>query len=239
MKRFKYNVFVGVVVGAISLVSLSTVQANPIFDGPANTPNYCMADAYFATGGKGLKNIQGAALNCTANDVEITTVEVLTVNTNVPDDDGNFTCTKNEDIIVTANLRVKTNANERWDTTFYLPLNQESPQVIQGYEADDACSILIPKPEFSQNRDDDNCGDIFKGDLVDDQYTLESATFTMLCDGGDDTQVDFNYCAGWDNQERTTVKRLAIILVKSPIPHQNVIVALFPLTSLSNPTRRL
>lgn len=204
MKRFKYNVFVGALVGVISLSSLLTVQvqANPIWDVPANSKNYCMADAYFATGGKGLKNVLGASLNCTANDVEITTVEVLTVNTNEPDEDGNFTCTKNEDIIVTANLRVKTNANERWDTTFYLPLNQESPQVIQGRNADDACSILIPKPQFSQQRDRDNCGDIFKGELLDDQYTLNSATFTMLCDGGDDTQVDFNYCAGWDNQER-------------------------------------
>lgn len=212
MKRFKYNVFVGALVGAISLSTLvsNQVQANPIWDVPANNPNTCMADAYFATGGKGLKNVLGAALNCTANDVEITTVTVKQVDGNDPDPEGNFTCTKNNLIQVTADLRVRTNANERWDTTFYLPLNQESPQVIQ--QKDNVCSIVIPKPEFAidpdsgvlvaQELDGDLCGDIAKGPLTNDEYTLTDATFTMLCDGGDDTQVDFIYCAGWDNQER-------------------------------------
>lgn len=198
--------------GVISLASLSTFQANsnPIWDTPANTQNYCMADAYFLTGGKGLKNNLGAALNCTANDVEITTVTVNLVNGNGPDSEGNFTCKNGDPIAVTADLKVRTNANERWDTTFFLPLNTESPQVIQ--QDDKACSIVIPKPEYAtdpdsgvlvaQDLDEDACGDIAKGPLVNDEYTLMNATFTMLCDGGDDTQVDFVYCAAWDNQER-------------------------------------
>jgi hypothetical protein len=213
MKRFKFYWFarlLALLVGAISLASLSTVQANPIFNGPANTPNTCMADAYFATGGKGLKDVLGASLNCTANDVEITTVTVKYVDGNGPDGEGNFTCINGDPIVVTADLKVRTNANERWDTTFFLPLNTESPQVIQ--QDDAACSILIPKNEYSsdpdsgvlvaQDLDGDVCGDIAKGPLVNDEYTLVDATFTMLCDGGDDTQVDFVYCAGWDNQER-------------------------------------
>ncbi|QBY03472.1 hypothetical protein E2K93_03370 [Thalassotalea sp. HSM 43] len=200
--------------GSTLLISFSAAQANtsnPIFDGPANSKNYCMADAYYATGGKGLKNTVGESLNCTANDVEITTVTVKAVNGTPPDPStGDFTCTNGSEIVVTADLRVRTNANERWDTTFYLPLNQKSPQVVQ--QDSEACSIVIPKNEFAtdipsgilvaQDLDDDFCGDIAKGPLVNDEYTLVDATFTMLCDGGDDQQVDFVYCAGWDNQER-------------------------------------
>jgi hypothetical protein len=223
MKRFKYNWFVRArpaLLGAMSLAFMSTVQANPVWHDPANpldklSADYCMADAYFATGGKGLKDVLDASLNCTANDVEITTVTVKLVDNVGPDIDPitgveSFTCTDGELMVITANLKVRTNANERWDTTFFLPLNQKSPQVIQ--QDENACSIVIPRPIFTddpdsgvsvaQQLDGDTCGDIAKGPLVNDEYTLVDATFTMLCDGGEDTQVDFNYCAGWDNQER-------------------------------------
>ncbi|GAA5192538.1 hypothetical protein GCM10025772_21950 [Ferrimonas gelatinilytica] len=106
---------------------------------------------------------------------------------------------------MTADLRVRTNAAERWDTTFFLPLNQKSPQMVQ--QDDNACSILIPKPVgidvgVAQELDGDRCGDIAKAGLINDEYTIPDATFTMLCDGGDDKQVDFIYCAAWDNIER-------------------------------------
>ena len=51
-----------------------------------------------------------------------------------------------QNISVRADITVKSNASERWDTTFYLPLNDKSPQVIPGGWSAKSCSILLPKP---------------------------------------------------------------------------------------------
>ena len=156
---------------------------------------YCMADAYIKAGGKGMSNTLGESLNCTANDVEITQV--------IPNN-PNEACDLGDTFTFYADVTIRTNAAERWDTTFYLPLNDLSPQVIQGANAQN-CSLLIPKPgeEQAANLDGDQCGDIKKSLLTNDQYVLHDEPITMLCADADrDGRADFNYCAAWDNISR-------------------------------------
>ena len=125
---------------------------------PANANTYgglteelCMADAYLQKPGNSLSK---GALNCTANDVEIT--QVIPVN-------ADEECTPGQTFTFPADIYVKTNANERWDTTFYLPLTEESPQVEQGLN--DNCSIVLPIPDAeggvaNADLDGDLCSDI-------------------------------------------------------------------------------
>ncbi|MGF1757412.1 hypothetical protein L4D76_05535 [Photobacterium sagamiensis] len=160
------------------------------------TPNekFCMADAYLLEPGNSLPK---DALNCTANDVEITQVVPL---------DAEAECTLGETFSFQADVTVRTNANERYDTTFYLPLTELSPKVVHGVGKKD-CSMILPIPGDSGETadvdlDEDVCGDITKA-LGPDTYVLENETITMLCsDEDEDNRADFNYCAAWDNQER-------------------------------------
>ncbi|WP_182052891.1 hypothetical protein [Vibrio sp. B1FIG11] len=157
------------------------------------TEKLCMADAYLLEPGNSLPQ---DALNCTANDVEITRV--------VPTD-PNAECNLGETFSFQADVTVRTNANERYDTTFYLPLTEASPQVVQGNFRN--CSMILPVPGGSGETadaqiDGDACGDITKA-LGPDQYTLLNETITMLCTDDDgDNRADFTYCAAWDNIER-------------------------------------
>ncbi|MGY4027145.1 hypothetical protein ACW5WQ_14490 [Aeromonas rivuli] len=155
----------------------------------------CMADAYIKAGGKGLSNALGESLNCTANDVVIT--QVVPVN---PAQE----CTLGEVFTFNANVTVSANASERWDTTFYLPLNNTSPQLVQGAGAQN-CSLVIPKPgeEGASQLDGDQCGDIKKAGLVNGKYVLQNEPITMQCaDADGDNRADFSYCAAWDNISR-------------------------------------
>ncbi|MBY6019288.1 hypothetical protein KUW04_16070 [Halomonas denitrificans] len=197
---------VAMTAAGIALPSLAVVPEadNPIFNTPANSADSCMADAYIETGGKGLKDRVGQVINCTAEDVEIAEVTVKAVDGETSST-GDFTCTLGDTIEVTADLRVRTNAAERYDTTFFVSRDLDSPQVVQ--QDEEACSILIPKNDFkstgnAQNLDADQCGDIAKSGLVNDEYTLVNAVFTMTCTAspGSD-RVEFNYCAAWDVQE--------------------------------------
>ncbi|MBS3797698.1 hypothetical protein [Pseudoalteromonas sp. BDTF-M6] len=168
-----------------------------------------------------MKDVIGEALNCTANDVEIT--EVVPKGIVLVDEEGHkyisndLTCTLNQTFTLVADVKVRANAAERWDTTFYVPLKEgQDPDVIS--QDNQACSRLLPIPDgtngnpyVAQQLDGDACGDIAKADLTDDQYILENAQFTMICADEDpdgdgpltpDGMADFNYCAAWDNIER-------------------------------------
>ncbi|HHC6611575.1 TPA: hypothetical protein ACN311_000754 [Vibrio parahaemolyticus] len=222
MEHLIYNRHKGILsamlISAAAFYGLTTASpANalteqPIYPDPANSANSCMADAYFDTGGSGMKGTLGEALNCTANDVEIT--QVIPKEIILPDgsSSGNLTCTLGETFKLKADIRVRANAAERWDTTFYVPRKENvDPDVI--YQDGDACSVLLPvpvgaggfDPDFlvAQQLDGDACGDIKKSELTADEYTLEDAVFEIICeDDGLDGQADFNYCAAWDNIER-------------------------------------
>lgn len=201
-----------------ALVNAEDVQ-QPIYPDPATSANSCMADAYFNTGGSGMKGTLGESLNCTANDVEITEVTPLAII--LPDDTESdiLTCTLGQTFKLKADVRVRANAAERWDTTFYVPRKEGvNPDTI--YQDGEACSILLPVPIGTegydplflkaQNLDGDVCGDIKKSELTADEYTLEGAVFEIICEDGDeedpdnppDGKADFNYCAAWDNIER-------------------------------------
>ncbi|EDM68567.1 hypothetical protein PE36_04046 [Moritella sp. PE36] len=222
---FKLNGLLAILLGTILIITIpkSAVASNdPIWEFPA-MPDLggglgyeCMADAYLTDGGKGLKDIVDvSALNCTANDIEITDVDVKGVIVNgILDNDGSdgFTCNRNEPFTLIADVTVKTNADTRYDTTFYLPLNEKSPQTVQGDTS--SCSLIVPNPDASRdgegdgplvsgdpdnNNDGDTCGDIDKSELTNDDYVLENAEFTMLCATAspDTKQVIFDYCAAW------------------------------------------
>jgi hypothetical protein len=159
------------------------------------TEKFCMADAYLLKSGNKLAQ---DALNCTANDVEITNVTPI---------DASAECNLGDVFSFEADVTVRTNANERWDTTFYLPLTDASPQVVHGPGLRD-CSMILPIPGDSGEiadvqLDGDQCGDITKANGPD-EYVLAGETITMLCaDADQDNRADFTYCAAWDNIERS------------------------------------
>lgn len=181
------------------LYGVTTANAADTDIWPNLNSEYCMADAYLLEPGNKLAQ---DALNCTANDVEIT--QVTPVN-------AEEECTLGQTFTFPANVTVRTNANERWDTTFYLPLTEESPQVVHTPlfpdTAADDCSIILPKggtsgQDADVNLDGDVCGDITKANGPD-QYVLENVNITMLCaDADEDNRADFTYCAAWDNIDR-------------------------------------
>jgi hypothetical protein len=159
---------------------------------PADPAKFCMADAYLMKDGNSLSQ---DALNCTANDVEITNVD--------PKDTTE--CTLGEVFTFEGDVTVRTNAKERYDTTFYMPLTTLSPQIVHGPGLRD-CSMLLPIPGDSSEAadvdiDSDECGDIAKNGS--DEYVLVDEPITMLCADNDaNNQADFTYCAAWDNIER-------------------------------------
>ncbi|WP_419174278.1 hypothetical protein [Desulfosediminicola sp.] len=177
---------------------------------PGLDQELCMADAYVLAG----NSLSQGKLNCTANDVEITRVIPIDADgdrATLPDGSTNpdydpVQCTLGETFPLNADITIRTNANERWDTTFYLPLTEQSPQVVQNNDPN--CSIVLPNAwdiegaPVEADLDSDQCSDITKASGTD-EYTLEDETITMFCvDEDGDQQADFTYCAAWDNQER-------------------------------------
>ncbi|QXW30606.1 hypothetical protein KXJ75_05655 [Aeromonas sanarellii] len=162
-----------------------------------------MADAYIAKGG----SLQGGSLNCTAKDIEVS--KVVPVNPNQE-------CTNGQVFTFNADVTIKTNANERYDTTFYLPRTAQSPQVVQGGARN--CSLVLPKasdagengqvayvnlePQLKSSDFLDTCGDISKA-YGTDEYTLFNQPITMLCQPSptDPNKAQFTYCAAWDIQK--------------------------------------
>ncbi|MCE9687791.1 hypothetical protein LZP73_16545 [Shewanella sp. AS16] len=197
MKRFNCNRLIralgGALISTAALYAASITPANASFWELTPPDKFCMADAFLLDG----NTLSGGTLNCTANDVEITKVVPL---------DPNAVCTPGQVFTFDADVTVKVNANERYDTTFYLPLTSQSPKVVHGPGKRD-CSLLISKPGDSGMKadvdlDGDVCGDITKK-YGPDSYVLQGESLTMLCaDEDGDNRADFHYCAAWDNQER-------------------------------------
>ncbi|WP_237524182.1 hypothetical protein [Shewanella sp. KX20019] len=206
MKRFKCKRLIGALgIALISTTALYGVTSlTPANAGaydwlnltpPQQAEKFCMADAYLLKPGNKLAQDK---LNCTANDVEIT---------RVTPNDPSAECNLGQVFTFDADVTVRTNANERWDTTFYLPLTDASPQVVHGPGLRD-CSMILPIPGASGETadvqlDGDQCGDITKA-LGPDEYVLAGESITMLCSDEDqDNRADFTYCAAWDNIERS------------------------------------
>ena len=173
----------------------------------------CMADAWEEVT---LKSLPHDYINCTANDVEITTVIPLDGNGKRPGDPGYepVECVQGQVFQLNADITVRTNANERYDTTFYLPLTDQSPQYIQinqqlvppAPQYPDYCSMMLPMPNDEGPPDEpadvdidgDGCGDISKA-FGTDEYTLYDETIDMVClaSPDDPTRAEFTYCAAW------------------------------------------
>ncbi|NQY87540.1 MAG: hypothetical protein HRT51_07290 [Colwellia sp.] len=206
MKNFIFKLKRLVRTLGIALLSIASLYATTglikvnadVFD----IPSVCMADAYLNKPGNSLPK---DALNCTANDIEITAV--------TPEPrDGGWECEEGIPFELTAFVTIQTNASSRWDTTFYLPLTDASPQVVQN-NAVGECTVLVPEPGAQWidpvtgdpisgqviSLDEDGCGDIKK---PPESYTVLS-TFMMQCEDSGDGRALFNYCAAWDNRERS------------------------------------
>ncbi|WP_105258731.1 MULTISPECIES: hypothetical protein [unclassified Pseudoalteromonas] len=215
MKRFNCKQLVralGVaLISTASLYGISTTPAHAeevyndgIFGGLDR--ELCMADAYLKVPKNSLPQ---DTLGCQANDVEITAVE----NPSVAE------CAEGDLVMFNADVTIRTNANERYDTTFYLPLTDQSPDDVSielgagenpnSLVFPNYCSIVLPDAQYATatgqtyaELDGDVCADITKA-YGSDSYTLLQQPMTMLCqDNDDDGQADFHYCAAWDNQER-------------------------------------
>ncbi|WP_220759385.1 MULTISPECIES: hypothetical protein [unclassified Shewanella] len=185
---------------------------------PNLTKELCMADAYLEADDR--NSLPSDALNCTANDVEITAVL----------NPSKSECSIGEIIDFDADIVVRTNANERWDTTFYLPLTNQTPKNISlelaGAPSELTfpyyCSIVLPNGQKAATEgqtfatlDGDACADITKK-YGNDSYVLNQQPIEMLCiDKDDDGQADFHYCAAWDNQERNNCTE-----ARDPVPGQ-------------------
>jgi hypothetical protein len=146
----------------------------------------CMADAWENVT---LKNLPHDKINCSANDVEITTVIPLDEAGLRPGEPGYkpVECIQGQVFQLNADITVRTNANKRYDTTFYLPLTNQSPQYIQIDQRLDPpapqypnyCSMMLPIPDdegppdqvADVDIDSDGCGDISKA-FSTDEYTL-------------------------------------------------------------------
>ena len=193
----KFSLFLISIICLFGITSLTPVNAGA-YDWLAlneNPEKFCMADAYLLESGNKLAQDK---LNCTANDVEIT---------RVTPNDPSAECNLGDIFTFEADVTVRTNANARWDTTFYLPLTGASPQVVHGPGLRD-CSMILPIPGGSGetadvNLDGDAGGDITKA-LGPDEYVLTGESITMLwADEDQDNRADFTYCAAWDNIERS------------------------------------
>ncbi|MFQ2099101.1 hypothetical protein [Aeromonas sanarellii] len=189
----------------LGVVMLGGLHLTPAWAGifPGLQQEACMADAYIAKGG----SLSGGSLNCTAKDIEVS--KVVPVNPNQE-------CTNGQVFTFNADVTIKTNASERYDTTFYLPRTSQSPQVVQGGARN--CSLVLPKasdagengqvayvnlePKLKATDFLDTCGDITKANGTD-QYTLFNQPITMLCQPSptDPNKALFTYCAAWDIQK--------------------------------------
>lgn len=178
----------------------------------------CMANAYLAFDDK--NSLPKDALNCTANDVEITKVIPLTgpAPDGVPidpldPDSPQLECIEGDPngYTIWAHVEVKTNANSRWDSTFYLPNGEWDAQTVQS-DPNNNCSLLVGKSNASSgnqgdpdfNLDGDDCSDIKKPPQT---VVHEFQELKLFCiDGSNNTEpdglADFRYCAAWDNIER-------------------------------------
>ncbi len=194
--------------GLYGLTSMTPADAG-IYPNPGVLDNEdCMANEYL---NRAYGKLSQGYINCTANDVEITKVIPVDENGKRPGEQGyqQVECEAGQTFTLHADLTVRTNANERWDTTFYLPLGDYDPSYVQT-NPENLCSLLIPIPDDEPNQladvnlDGDQCGDITKA-LGPDEYTLYDEVFTMACEpsGTDPTRAEFTYCAAWDNTDDT------------------------------------
>ncbi|MGR5262129.1 hypothetical protein ACPV5Q_19435 [Vibrio astriarenae] len=139
----------------------------------------------------------GFALNCTANDIQVSQV------TNITDLEGNpqVECVLGQPVTFKADVTVITTAQNRYDYSIYLPEGEWS---AQEFNTNNTCSILLGEADDNPGVDlEDNldsCADITKrGGAGTHVYTGETITLTCL-DADSSGRADFNYCAAWHNK---------------------------------------
>ncbi len=127
-----------------------------------------------------LEEAYGGSVNCTSNDISVSTItvsEVLEACDGSPGDTFTFNGT----------LNVQPSAQNRYDIGFYIGADPQA-------STNDDCSVVVIPPAVT-DLDGDQCGDTQGSNLVN----VPVSGITAPCNDGDgDGFFDINECSSWD-----------------------------------------
>jgi len=132
-----------------------------------------------------LSDAAGGSLNCTANDIDISFIEITGTTHDCQFIGDTFT--------FNGNLHVTSNATQRYDIGFYL-----GPDALNG----DQCSVNVIPPNVAPGtQDGDVCGDVSSGGDV----VVPVSNITATCeDTNGDGFFDVSTCTTWRQQANST-----------------------------------
>lgn len=180
-------------VGWLSIFGIAMILA---FFEPDGTPSAVAGFFPQQNGQLCMANAAGFALNCTANDIQVSRVANIK---RADGQDGPVECTLGGNAVFKADVDIVTTAKNRYDYTIYLPEGNWSPQ---DFNIGNTCSILVGEATNSPGKDlentADSCADISK---PPGKHTYSQQVITLNCQDSDgDGRAEFRYCAAWDNQ---------------------------------------
>ena len=147
---------------------------------------------------------------CTANDLNFTKVNVISIDGEGPDDDGVFSCIRGEEItVIIGTIELKTR-NQRYDLGVLFNQVNES-----GQSGKDNCTSIVFNSDVGELVEldtDDACGDSdINNDFIDVTNTPDIAEATIICDTFvpeglpplDESKVFVPYCATWQQNDKS------------------------------------
>ncbi|MDP3048379.1 MAG: ubiquitin-activating E1 FCCH domain-containing protein, partial [Thermodesulfovibrionales bacterium] len=147
----------------------------------------------------------GSKLGCTANDVSITNITIVTPLTS---------CIGGEDIIVDLDLTINVGGPARYDIGIFIANDGLNPQIIPANGGSGSCSVAILPftPNPFRNLDNDVCGDIAK---PPDSGVLRMTDVTISCKAlsGSGGNLYIPFVVSWDIQTTNTCSSIA-----NPVP---------------------
>jgi len=173
---------VAILTGAGALVGASPALAD---NGPTTENGACMQEVFTS-------EVGGGKLNCTANDVAISSATSVSP----------ATCIAGFPFDLTATFQTVVTANSRYDVGFWF--NTEGGASARGDGSTDECSLsaLQPPPPTNGsvlNLDGDACGD-----LNSDSYLLTFTIEDVLCEAAPGTNLlRLPNCTSWHNKAGT------------------------------------
>ena len=170
--------------------------AQPLANATNGSIGECMVERYNAT-----KPADVTDLNCTSNDVQLATYELVT---------GPSSCIPGEPITVTIKGQFLATSNERWDVGLFVATDGGDPNTLGGQ-----CYNDFLHPVSDDNTDLNlvgGSGPFYNGEITEDpadacgdiqQNTpnyFVTAEIPIICqDSDNDNIADVNSCTVWDN----------------------------------------
>ena len=136
-----------------------------------------------------IEEVAGETLNCTANDVGIAVAVAESPVIDGCDDGPNDTATFN----LLADLQ--STATERYDIGIYLALDAGNARTGNCSVSD----LTVPPGSHLEGSQNDQCGDIASGALLDNVLVGEMITVPCV-DEDNNGLLDISSCVSWDNQ---------------------------------------